>query len=162
MILIVLLFWISFFLMLLVFVLQWLSRHWEILIMTLSHFHWFFIKFTTECPVLSHKLMAILMLIETVFMIIWEMFHGRIHSFIRRFQPLFKIFLSPLLYFAPLPFKVFSIVSPKPTQIPPALIWPNNLSWFKQISKGLIYQFNCHFLSKINLNPLNCFTNRLS
>ena len=32
----VLLFWISFFLLLLVFVLQWLSLHWEILIMLLS------------------------------------------------------------------------------------------------------------------------------
>ena len=34
----VLLFWISFFLLMLVFVLQWLSLHWEILIMLLSQF----------------------------------------------------------------------------------------------------------------------------
>ena len=34
----VLLFWIYFFLLLLVFVLQWLSLHWKILIMWLSHF----------------------------------------------------------------------------------------------------------------------------
>ena len=26
---------------------------------------------------------------------------------------------------------------------PPALIWPTNLPWFKQISKGWFYQFNC-------------------
>ena len=37
-ILIVLLFWIYFFLLMLVFVLQWLSLHWEILIMLLSQF----------------------------------------------------------------------------------------------------------------------------
>ena len=37
-ILTVLLFWISFFLLMLVFVLQWLSLHWEILIMFLSQF----------------------------------------------------------------------------------------------------------------------------
>ena len=37
-ILTVLLFWISFFLLMLVFVLQWLSLHWEILIMLLSQF----------------------------------------------------------------------------------------------------------------------------
>ena len=37
-ILIVLLFWISFFLLTLVFVLQWLSFHWEILILWLSQF----------------------------------------------------------------------------------------------------------------------------
>ena len=39
-ILTVLLFWISFFLLMLVFVLQWLSLHWEILIMFLSQFPW--------------------------------------------------------------------------------------------------------------------------
>ena len=37
-ILIVLLFWISFFLMMLVFVLQWLSLHWKILIILLCQF----------------------------------------------------------------------------------------------------------------------------
>ena len=37
-ILIVLLFWIYLFLLMLVFVLQWLSLHWEILIMFLSQF----------------------------------------------------------------------------------------------------------------------------
>ena len=43
-------------------------------------------------------------------------------------------------------------------QIPPALIRPTNLSWFKQISKGQIYQLNCRFLSKINFNLLNPIT----
>ena len=41
----VLLFWISVFLQTQVFVLHWLSLHWEILIMLLS------IKFSTRCPV---------------------------------------------------------------------------------------------------------------
>ena len=35
-------------------------------------------------------------------------------------------------------------------QPPPSLIWPTNLPWFVQISKGWLYQFNCCFLSKIN------------
>ena len=51
-ILIVLFFWISSFLLMLVFVLQWLSLNWEILIMVLSHFHWFSIRLTTGCTVL--------------------------------------------------------------------------------------------------------------
>ena len=53
-------------------------------------------------------------------------------------------------------------VPPTLTQIPPALIWPTNLPWFEQISKVWIYQFNCCFLSKMNFNLLNPFTNRLS
>ena len=36
------------------------------------------------------------------------------------------------------------------TQPPPALIWPTNLPWFKQTSKGWFYQFNSRFLLKIN------------
>ena len=42
MILIVQLFWINFFLLTLVFVLQWFSLHWEILIILLSQFPWTF------------------------------------------------------------------------------------------------------------------------
>ena len=48
--------WISFFLLMLVFVLQWLSLHWEILIMLFSQFPLTFIIFTTRCPVSSHSL----------------------------------------------------------------------------------------------------------
>ena len=58
-ILIALLFWIYFFLLMLVVVLQWLSLHWEILVMLLSQFPMTFcpsIKFTTGCPVSSHSL----------------------------------------------------------------------------------------------------------
>ena len=48
--------WIYLFLLTLVFVPQWLSLHCEILIMLLSQFHWFSIKFTTGCLVSSHSL----------------------------------------------------------------------------------------------------------
>ena len=75
-ILIVLLFWISFFLLTLVFVLQWLSLHWEILILLLFQF-----PFTAELihNRLPHFIaMTILVLIGMVFVIILEMFHGRI------------------------------------------------------------------------------------
>ena len=55
-ILIVLLFWISFFLLTLVFVLQRLSLHWEILIMLLSQFHWLSNEPKTGSPVSLHIL----------------------------------------------------------------------------------------------------------
>ena len=73
-ILTVLLFWICFFLLMLVFVLQWLSLHWKIL-MLLSQFPWLLNKHKTGCPASSYTL-TILMLIGMVFVIIWEMFHG--------------------------------------------------------------------------------------
>ena len=76
--------------------------------------------------------------------------------------PLLKIFVAPPLFPVPSCFKVFSTVSRTFTQILSALIWPPNCSWFKQISKGQIYQFNCCFLSKINFNLLNPFTNNLN
>ena len=75
---------------------------------------------------------------------------------------LFKFFVFPPLFSVPPPFKVFQTVPPTLTQIPPAVICSTNISWFKQIAKGQIYQFNCCFLSKINFNLLNPFTNRLS
>ena len=52
----VLLFWINFFLPTLVFVLQWLFLHWEILIMFLSLFPWTSCKLKTECLVSSCSL----------------------------------------------------------------------------------------------------------
>ena len=60
--------------------------------------------------------------------------------------PPFKILVSPPLFSVSPLFKV----SPTLKQPPPVLICPTNLSWFKQISKGLFYQLNCHFLSKID------------
>ena len=62
----------------LVFVLQWLSLHWEILIMLLSQFPLTYdhIHNRMLCFTALHR--TILMLIRTVFMTIWEMFHGRI------------------------------------------------------------------------------------
>ena len=55
-ILIILFFWIYLFLLTLVFVPQWLSLHWEILIMFCLSFHWLSIKFTTGCSISSHSL----------------------------------------------------------------------------------------------------------
>ena len=69
-ILIVLLFWIYLFLLMLVFVLQWLSLHWEILIMLLSQFPLTFHKTHKGMPHFTAWLMTILMLIEMVFVII--------------------------------------------------------------------------------------------
>ena len=53
----VLAFWISFFLLALVFVLQWCSLHWKILIILLSHFHWLSNKLKTGCPVSFHSVL---------------------------------------------------------------------------------------------------------
>ena len=76
--------------------------------------------------------------------------------------PLLNIFVSLPLFTVPPLFKVFQTVPPTLTQIPPTLIRPTNLSWFRYTSKGRIYKSNCGFLSKINFNLLNPFTNRLS
>ena len=75
----VLLFWISFFLLTLVLVLQQrLSLHWEILIMLLPQFPLTFQLNQNRMPRLIVWLMTILVLIGMVFVIIREMFHGRI------------------------------------------------------------------------------------
>ena len=62
-ILTVLLFWISFFLLTLVFVLQWLSLHWEILIMLLSQFPLTFHHIHNRMPHFIRLLTTILVLI---------------------------------------------------------------------------------------------------
>ena len=62
-ILTVVLFWIYFFLLTLVFVLQWLSLHWEILIMFLSQFPWTFYQIHNGMPHFIAELMTILVLI---------------------------------------------------------------------------------------------------
>ena len=77
-ILTVLLFWIYLFLLMLVFVLQWLSLYWEILTEWLSQFPLNFCQTPREMPCFIALLMTILVLIGTVFVIIWEMFHGTI------------------------------------------------------------------------------------
>ena len=74
----VLLFWICFFLLMLVFVLQWLSLHWEILIMSFSQFQLTVCQTKNGMPYFITDLMTILVLIGTVYVIISEMFHGRI------------------------------------------------------------------------------------
>ena len=77
-ILIVLLFWMYFLLLMLVFVLQWPSRHLEILIMLLSQFPLTFHQIPNWISPFTVQLMAILVLVGTVFVIIREMFQGRI------------------------------------------------------------------------------------
>ena len=69
-ILIVLLFWTYFFLLTLVFVLQWFSLHWEILIMLLSQFELTFHHIHNGMPYIIAFLITILVLIRTVFVII--------------------------------------------------------------------------------------------
>ena len=64
------LFWISFFLLMLVFVPQWLSLHSEILIMFLSQFPLTFHHIHNKIPHFIKLLMTILVLIGLVFMII--------------------------------------------------------------------------------------------
>ena len=69
-ILTVLLFWIYLFLLTLVFVLQWLSLHWEIQIMLLSQFPLTFHQIHNRMPCFIEQLNTILVLIRTVFRII--------------------------------------------------------------------------------------------
>ena len=73
-ILTVLLFWIYF--LTLVFVLKWLSLHWEILIMLSVSID--FTLYSQWDARFITLLVTILVLIGTAFLSIWEMFHGRI------------------------------------------------------------------------------------
>ena len=66
------------FLLRLVFVQQWLSLHWEILIMLLSKFSLTFHHIHNRMPHFNSLLMTFLVLIGMVYVIIWEMFHGRL------------------------------------------------------------------------------------
>ena len=72
----VLLFRIYFCLLTLVFFLQWLSLHWEILIMLLYQFPLTFHKTQNEMLPLTAKLMTILVLIGTVFVIDCLLYSG--------------------------------------------------------------------------------------
>ena len=73
-----LLFWIYLFLLTLVFVLQRLSLNWEILTMLLSRFSLIFRQTQNGMSRFIAQLIPILLLVGAVFMIIWEMFYGRI------------------------------------------------------------------------------------
>ena len=77
-ILTVLLFWIYLFLLTLIFVLQWLSFHWEILIMLLSQFPQTSYHIHNWRTNFIAQLTTILVLIGMVFMVISEMLHGSI------------------------------------------------------------------------------------
>ena len=70
------LFWIYLFLLTLVFVLQWLSLRWEILIMLLSQFPLTLHHIHNGMSCFIALLMTILVMIGTVSMIIWEIFYG--------------------------------------------------------------------------------------
>ena len=71
-------FLIYLFLLMLVFVIQWLSLHWEILIILLSQFQLIFHKIHYGMPYFTAQLMTILVLIGTVIVILSEMFHESI------------------------------------------------------------------------------------
>ena len=62
----------------LVFVLQWLSFNWEILIMLLSQFPLIFHHIYNRMPCFITLRMTIVVLIGMVFVIIWEIIHGKI------------------------------------------------------------------------------------
>ena len=62
----------------LVFVLQWLSFDWEISIMLLSQFPLIFHHIYNGMPCFITLHMTILVLIGMVFVIIWEIIHGKI------------------------------------------------------------------------------------
>ena len=74
----VLLFWIYFFLLMIVFVLQWLSLHWEILTMLLSQFPLTFQETQSSMTCLIAVVVTILVLIGIVFVIVCEMLRGTI------------------------------------------------------------------------------------
>ena len=69
---------LDFFPLTVAFVLQWLSLHWHILIMLFSQFPLTFHHIHNRISCFIAWLMTICVLIETVFVIIWEMFHRTI------------------------------------------------------------------------------------
>ena len=56
----------------------WLSLHWEVLIMLSSQFPLTFHQTQNKIPHFTSLLMTILVLIGIIFVIIWDMFHGKI------------------------------------------------------------------------------------
>ena len=58
---------------------RWLSFYWKVMIMFLSQFPFTFHHIHNWMPRFIELLMTLLVLIETVFVIIWEMFHGKIY-----------------------------------------------------------------------------------
>ena len=72
------LFWVYFFVLMLVFVPQWLSLHLVILVMLLSQFSLTFHQIHSGMSLFIVQLMTIILLIGMVFVIIREMFLGRI------------------------------------------------------------------------------------
>ena len=59
---------------------QWLAPHWEILIMLLFQFPLTFHHIYNRMPRFITLLMTVLVLIEVVFLIIWDMFHRKVSS----------------------------------------------------------------------------------
>ena len=78
-ILTVLILLIYFIVLTLVFFLQWLSFNWEILPMLLFRFPLTFHHVHSRMSHFITLLMTVLVLIRTVFVIIWEILHGRIY-----------------------------------------------------------------------------------
>ena len=74
----VLLFWIYFFFLMLVCVLQWLSCNWEMLTTLLSQFPLSFHQIRSRIPHFVVWLITTLRLRGMVFVIIWEIFYVRI------------------------------------------------------------------------------------
>ena len=74
----VLLFWISFFWRYYLFYNDWLSLHWQIVIVLLCQFPWTFCQTENGMPYFIAHPETILMLIRMVFVIIWDMFCKKI------------------------------------------------------------------------------------
>ena len=76
----VLLCWISLFLLILLFVFQWLSLNWEILIMLLSQFPLFFLQTRREMPLFIEELMTIGMFGAYDYWDHWDVLHDHLRD----------------------------------------------------------------------------------
>ena len=76
----VLLCWISFFLLTLLFVFQWLSLNWEILIMLLSQFPLFFLQTQREMPLFIEELMTVGMFGAYDYWDDWDVLHDHLRD----------------------------------------------------------------------------------
>ena len=131
------------FLLMLVFVLQWLSLHWEILIMLLSQFPLTLHQTQNRMSRFIVQLMTILMLTGMVFMIMQEMSHGKI---------LLSLMLPAASEFCEWVYVGINVYIPHHQKYQ---VKPDSSPWFSAACAAAIVQRNHFFVCTNRINFLN-------
>ena len=136
-------FWIYLYLLTPLFVLQWLSLHWEILIMLLSQFPLTLHQTQNRMSRFIVQLMTILMLTGMVFMIMQEMSHGKI---------LLSLMLPAASEFCEWVFVGINVYIPHHQKYQ---VKPDSSPWFSAACAAAIVQRNQFFVCTNKINFLN-------